>query len=88
VVNYEAGCGLSSKIAPVHQAIVEVFTSGPQDPSPGVKPLSEGLQGATGLVRLRERIDADVEEGHFEPREGISGTQGTDGGKRKTQPTG
>ena len=57
MVNYEAGCGLSSKIAPVHQAIVEVFTSGPQDPSPGVKPLSEGLQGATGLVRLRERLE-------------------------------
>ena len=55
MVNYEAGCGLSSKIAPVHQAITKIFASGPQDPSPGVKPLSEGLRGATGLVRLRER---------------------------------
>lgn len=55
MVNYEAGCGLSSKIAPVHQAITKIFASGPQDPSPGVKPLSEGLRGVTGLVRLRER---------------------------------
>ena len=29
-----------------------------------------------------------MEEGHLQPREGISGTQGTDGGKRKTQSTG
>lgn len=35
VVNYEAGCGLSSKIAPVHQAIAEIFASDLRTPPLG-----------------------------------------------------
>ena len=54
MVNCEAGCGLSPKIGPVHQAIAEIFTSGPL-------PWGEAtVRRATGLVRLRERIDVEV----------------------------
>lgn len=72
MVNCEAGCGEKPKIAPVHQAISEIFTSGP--PVLGKTTVSARLQDVAGLVRTRERWRW---EWHTE----FSGTAGTDGGK-------
>lgn len=55
VVNCEAGCGEKPKIAPVHQAIAEVFTPGPFPW--GKTTVSERLQDGAGLDRARERME-------------------------------